>query len=68
MNQFESRSVGRKCNDGDGFGVTRVISTASVVLTPLAYIKVVTKVFLVPLKLSTDYSLWGKFTKKLTAR
>lgn len=68
MNQFESRSVGRNFNDGDGFGVTRVITTASVVLTPLANIKVVTKVFLVPLKLSTDYSLWGKFTKKLTAR
>lgn len=67
MNQFESRSVGRNFNDDDEFGVTRVILTASVVLTPLAYIKVVTKVFLVPLKLSTDNSLWGKFTKKLIA-
>ncbi len=42
MNQFESGSVGRNFNDDDGFGVTQVILTASVVLTPLAYIKVAT--------------------------
>lgn len=42
MNQFESGSIGRNFNDDDGFGVTQVILTASVVLTPLAYIKVAT--------------------------
>ncbi len=46
MNQFESGSVGRNFNEDDGFGVTQVILTASVVLTPLAYIKVATANFL----------------------